>query len=325
MTDHKATVLVTGATGNTGSRVAARLAALGHTVKAATRHRAETATRHPATAQDDGLRDSAQDDGLRDSAQNAVRPVRFDWDDPATFDGALRGTDRIYLVPPIGATDPAAVMLPFLARARATGVRRVVLLSSSAIPAGGPAVGQVHEALAGMPGEWAVLRPSWFMQNFTGPRQHADTIRRDDVIMTATDEGRVGFIDADDIAAVAVHALTDETAPNTDLVITGPQALSYAEVAATVGHVTGRPVRHRPLTYEQMRDRLAVGIPAEFAALLAGLDRAIAEGAEDRVTPTVEEVTGRPPRSFADFAAAHAADWTPHPPSEAGGALGGAL
>lgn len=87
--------------------------------------------------------------------------------------------------------------------------------------------------------------------------------------------------------------------------LTGPQALSYDDIAATLTTVTGRPVHHRPLTYEQLRDRLAAGIPAEFAALLAGLDRAIADGAEDRVTDTVERLTGRPPRSFRDFAEGH--------------------
>jgi uncharacterized protein YbjT (DUF2867 family) len=123
--------------------------------------------------------------------------------------------------------------------------------------------------------------------------------------MTATGSGRVGFIDVDDIAAVAVHALTDAAVPGTDLVITGPEALSYDEIAATISQVTGRHVRHRPLTYEQMRDRLATGIPEEFAALLARLDRSIAEGAEDRTTDTVERVTGRAPRAFRDFAEAY--------------------
>ncbi|MFI0351922.1 NAD(P)H-binding protein [Actinomadura sp. 9N407] len=271
------TILVTGATGTTGSRIVPRLTALGHTVKAAAR---------------------------RPTAPAGARPVRFDWYDPATFDEALRGTDRIYLVPPIGSPDPAAVMLPFLERARAAGVRRAVLLSSSAIPAGGPAVGQVHAALADVIDEWAVLRPSWFMQNFTDQHLHADSIRKEGTIMTATGTGRVGFVDADDIAAVAVHALTDATAPGPDLVITGPQALSYDDIAATISQVMGRPVRHRVLTYEQMRDRLATEIPEEFAALLARLDRSIAEGAEDRVTRTVERVTGRPPRTFSDFARA---------------------
>lgn len=112
----------------------------------------------------------------------------------------------------------------------------------------------------------------------------------------------MGFVDAADIAAVAVRALTDDAAPNTDLVLTGPQRLSYDEAAAIIGEVTGRPVTHRHLTFEQLRDRWAAEIPAEFAALLAGLDRAIAGGAEDRTTDTVERLTGRPPGSFRAFA-----------------------
>ena len=209
--------------------------------------------------------------------------------------------DRLYLIPPLGSREPAAVMLPFLRRGRAAGVRRVVLLSASAIPSGGPAVGQVHQALPGLFDAWAVLRPSWFMQNFTGDHPHAQSIRKDGTLLTATGEGRVGFVDADDIAAVAVHALTTPQAPNTDLVITGPQTLSYGDIAAVLTEVTGRSVTHRQLTYEQMRDRLAAGMPAEFAELLAGMDLAIAEGAEDRTTDTVERLTGRPPRSFRAF------------------------
>ncbi|GEC07759.1 oxidoreductase [Streptomyces spinoverrucosus] len=224
--------------------------------------------------------------------------VRFDWYDPGTYDDALSGADRVYLVPPLATSTPADVMLPVLEKARAAGVRRAVLLGSSAIPAGGPAVGQVHQALPALFEEWAVLRPSWFMQNFTGDHQHARTIREEGVIMTATGEGRVAFVDADDIAAVATHALTDAQAPNTDLVITGPEALSHADVAAVLTEVTGRTVTHHPLTYEDLRDRLAAARPYEFATMLADLERAIAEGAEDRTTDTVLRLTGRPPRSF---------------------------
>ncbi|MEV7341304.1 NAD(P)H-binding protein [Streptomyces sp. NPDC093544] len=267
--------LVIGATGTTGSRVAARLAAEGRRVRAASR---------------------------RATPVDGASPVRFDWDDPTSYDGALEGVDRVYLIPPLGAPDPAAVMLPFLQQARAAGVRRAVLLSSSAIPAGGPAVGQVHRALPGLFAEWAVLRPSWFMQNFTGDHAHARTIRADGTIRTAAGEGRVGFVDADDIAAVAVHALTDAQAPNTDLIITGPTALSYSEIAAVLTEVTGRTVTHGRLTYEQMRDRLTADMPVEFAAMLAGMDQAIAEGAEDRTTDTVQRLTGRPPSSFRAFA-----------------------
>lgn len=176
-------------------RVKARLPVAGHRVKAASRR----ATPLPG-----------------------AEAVRFDWYDPTCFDDALAGTDRVYLVPPIGDRDPAAVMLPFLRRARAAGVARAVLLSSSAIAEGGPAVGAVHRALPGLFEQWAVLRPSWFMQNFTGTHAHADSIRDQGTIMTAAGTGRVGFVDADDIAAVAVQALTQDRAPTADPVLTGP-------------------------------------------------------------------------------------------------------
>ncbi|MET9411071.1 NAD(P)H-binding protein [Streptomyces sp. NPDC002935] len=266
--------LTIGATGTTGSRVAAGLIAEGHRVKAASR---------------------------RATPVEQAEAVRFDWNDPEKWGEALDGVDRVYLIPPIGSSDPATAMLPFLRRARDAGVHRAVLLSSSAIPAGGPAVGQVHQALPGLFQQWAVLRPSWFMQNFTGATPHARTIREDGAIWTAAGHGRVGFVDAADIAAVAVRALTDEQAPNTDLVLTGPQALSYHDVAAIITEAIGRPVVHRQLTFEQLRDRWAGEIPLEFATLLAGLDRAIADGAEDRTTDTVRRVTGRPPGTFRAF------------------------
>jgi uncharacterized protein YbjT (DUF2867 family) len=265
------TTLVIGATGTTGSRTTAQLMTAGHRVKAASRHAAPV---------------------------SGAEPVRFDWYDPATHGAALDGVDRVYLIPPLGESDPAAVMLPFLQRARTAGVHRAVLLSSSAIAEGGPAVGTVHRALPGLFEQWAVLRPSWFMQNFTGTHIHALSIREDGTIWTATGSGRVGFVDAEDIAAVAVHALTDEHAPNTDLVLTGPEALSYDDIATIITEVTGRPVVHRHLSYEQMRDRLTALMPLEFAAMLAGMDRAIAEGSEDRVTDTVQRLTGRPPHTF---------------------------
>ncbi|MFI9274034.1 SDR family oxidoreductase [Kitasatospora sp. NPDC052896] len=268
------TTLVIGATGTTGRRVTAGLIGKGHHAKAAGR----TAT--PVAG---------------------AQAVRFDWDEPETWDEALDGVDRAYLVPPIGSSDPATVMLPFLHRARAAGVHRAVLLSSSAIPAGGPAVGRVHEVLPSLFEEWAVLRSSWFMQNFTGTAPHARSIREDGAILTASGRGRVGFVDAEDIAAVAVHALTGDRAPNTDLILTGPQALSHDDVAAIITEVTGRPVTHRNLTLEQLRDRWAAEIPPEFATMLADMDRAIADGAEDRTSDTVERLTGRPPGTFRAF------------------------
>ncbi|WP_394937989.1 NmrA family NAD(P)-binding protein [Psychromicrobium sp. YIM B11713] len=263
--------LVVGATGNTGSRVTADLAALGLPVRAASR---------------------------KGTALAGTEAVQFDWYNTETHTAALKGVKRLYLVPPVGDNDPAAVMLPFLAQAQEAGVQRAVLLSASAVEPGGPAVGLVHQALPEIFEEWAVLRPSWFMQNFIEAHPHALSIREEGTIWSATDDGRVGFIDAADIAAVAVRALLDEPSLNTDLILTGPETLSYDDVASIVAAAIGHPVIHRRLSYQQMRDRIAASLPLEFASLLAGMDRSIAEGSEDRITDTVQRITGRAPRSL---------------------------
>jgi uncharacterized protein YbjT (DUF2867 family) len=267
-------VLVLGATGTTGSRVAAALRERGAA--------ARTATRRPRSASD----------------------VRFDWADRATHAPALRGVSALYLVAPVGDADPAATVEPFLHEAVGRGVRRVVALSSSAVPAGAPGLGAVHALVAATVPEWTVLRPSWFMQNFTGDHPVARGVRTGEIV-TATGDGRIAFVDADDIAAVAVHALTDTVAHDTDHVLTGHAALSYADAAATITRRTGRPVRHRSVPPDDLARRIgAHGVPAEFAVVLAALDDDIRGGAEDRTTDTVERVTGRPPRSFTDFVAA---------------------
>lgn len=262
-------ILVTGGTGTTGRLVARGLERRGHRVRTAARHGAD---------------------------------VRFDWYDPSTHPAASRGAQALYLIAPIGLLDPTPVVLPFLELARRTGVRRAVLLSSSAIPPGGHGAGLVQARLGEVFPEWAVLRPSWFMENFVGDHPHARSVRDRGEIVSATGTGRVGFVDPVDIAEVAVRALTDPVPHNTGHILTGPEALSFADVAATLGEATGRPVRHRPVDEGELAGLLrATGLPDDFARFLAGLDAAIARGAEDRTTSTVGDVTGRGPRTFRDF------------------------
>jgi ergot alkaloid biosynthesis protein len=267
-------VLVTGGTGKTGGRVARRLAEAGYPVRIGSR-----------------------------SAE-----VPFDWLDPTTHDGALAGVDRVYLVsPPVD--DPYPVMAAFVRRAMERGVRRFVLLSASSLPEGGPMMGAVHRFLRETAPEWAVLRPTWFMQNFSeGP--HAATIREEGRIYSATGEGRVPFVDAADIAEVAYRALTDERAHNTDHVITGSRALTYAEAADAIGEAVGRPVVHGNLSESELAEHwVRNGLPQEYAGILAAMDTAIAGGSENRVTDTVLRVTGRAPKDFTEFARESAGSW----------------
>jgi uncharacterized protein YbjT (DUF2867 family) len=264
-------VLVIGATGTTGSRVAAFLRERGMAVRPASR-RADLAGH-----------------------------VRFDWAERDTHTTALSGVRAVYLVPPIGVAEPVPLVEPFLREAARQGVQRVVLLGSSAVPESASGFGALYALVRTAVPEWAVLRPSWFMQNFTGRsralREH------DGEILSATGAGRVAFVDAADIAAVAGHALTDAAPHDTEHVLTGPGALSYDEVAAILTRHGGGPVRHRAVTEAELTRRFAGhGIPETFAAMLAALDTDIGAGAEDRVTRTVERVTGRPPRDFREFA-----------------------
>jgi uncharacterized protein YbjT (DUF2867 family) len=272
------TLLITGGTGTTGSRVAHRLFREGHDVRIATR------------------------------TPDRTGEVLFDWFKPDTHQPAMAGVDAIYLVAPTGALEVLDAMRAGLETALAAGIRRFVLLSASALPEDAPMMGQVHSFLRAQAPEWVVLRPSWFMQNFIG--QHGASIRTADAIYSATGEGRVPFIDADDIAAVAARALLDGQMPSGELVLTGPVALSYGDVASTFSAALGRPIVHHALGVEAMTARLVQGgLGSAYAQLLAGLDAAIAAGTEDRTTDTVAHIIGRPPTSLATFAEAARDHW----------------
>jgi len=272
MSADRARILVIGGTGNTGRRIAARLVGCGWAVRTASRGAGAPGTDH----------------------------VRFGWADVSSHAAALEGVTRVYLVAPGLTEDPEGVMVPFVSLALERGARRFVLLSSSALPEDSPGLGAVARFLRASAPEWTVLEPSWFMQNFFDPGNPlAASLLHDDVIATSTGQGRVPFVDVDDIAEVAVRALADATSHDTAHVITGPQAMSYDDVASVLARVTRRPIRHQHISDEEARLRLIrAGVPTGYAELLVGLDAGIRDGAEDRVTDTVRRVTGRPPRAF---------------------------
>jgi uncharacterized protein YbjT (DUF2867 family) len=124
---------------------------------------------------------------------------------------------------------------------------------------------------------------------------------------SATRDGRVPFIDVGDIADAAARALTDPTFTHGHApILTGPEALSYDEVAWAISNVAGRLIRHVNQTFAEMSDRYEkLGLPADYAAILAGLDDTIAQGAENRVTDEVELLSGHKPKNFATFLDEH--------------------
>lgn len=267
-------VLVTGGTGKTGSLVVKNLAARGVDVR--------IATRKVATPEQ----------------------VRFEWGDTASYRAALDGVDAIYLVAPTDRSDHLPVMRPLLEQAVEHGVAQLVLLSASSLPEGGPMMGEVHSWLRANAPRWVALRPSWFMQNFI--TQHLPSIVNEGCIYSATQDGRIPFIDAADIAAVAVEALIDPTFRSGERVMTGPEALSYDEVADRITAAAQRSVRHCRLSVDELASRYTgLGMAEQYAYALARMDDAISHGSEDRTTMEVERITGRKPTRIIEFLAAH--------------------
>ena len=267
-------VLVTGGTGKTGSAVARLLA--------------ERGDAEPVIASRSGGR-----------AGGAPSGVRFDWNDEASTIQALEATrpDALYLIAPPRDPDPLSAMGPFIAAARERGVRRAVLLGAKPVASGDAGLGEVYPAVADAFEEWAVLRPSWFMQDFVTDHHLAAMVRAG-VLQTASTDGRVAYIDAEDIAAVAAVALTSSTLDNGELVLTGPEALTPEAVATTIGGVLGRTIRVDHVAESALAEELAERMPAGLATALAHAD---ATSPGDRTTDTVERVTGRPPRTLARF------------------------
>jgi uncharacterized protein YbjT (DUF2867 family) len=138
----------------------------------------------------------------------------------------------------------------------------------------------------------AVLRPSWFMQNFS-EGHHLASIRDNGAIYSAAADGRIDFIDIDDIADCAVAALLAPEVTDRDHVLTGPQALSYDEAADVLTKTIGRPVRHVRLASADLARHFARGLPQTYAKALAAMDIDLAAGIEDWTIDTVRDLTGK--------------------------------
>lgn len=274
------TYLVLGGTGKTGRRVTDGLVAGGATVRAAAR------TPGPA--------------------RPGVEPVRFDWDDPSTYDPALAGVDGVYVVPPALRSDHPPLVADLSNRAAGAGAQRLVVLSARGVDQGPDnPLRQMEQAApsSGLP--TAVVRPSWFAQNFT-ESFFAPTIRQEGVVVAPTGDGAQAFIDVQDIAAVAVAALTGAAEPRA-YDVSGPRALTFGEAAEVLSPHAGRPVRHVDLPVEEwMAQAESNGLPPEYAGMLGFLFGLIRDGHDAAVSDGVQAALGRPATSFEDWAAREA-------------------
>jgi len=230
-----------------------------------------------------------------------------DLDEPGSIASALQGVSRVFLNSSAGAAllrQQCAV----IDAAKAAGVRQIVKLStrgaeetSAVVAARAHAQVEAHLKSSGL--DWTILRPGFFMQNFL---RHADSIRGEGRFYGAFRDGKVAFLDVEDIAATAAVTLLREDYLGATLVLTGPDALTHAEAAATIGRLIGRQVAYVDLPVERMvGSMIERGMPAESARGLGLMMSAMAEGQAAYTTTTVREVTGVPARSFEQFVQSH--------------------
>jgi uncharacterized protein YbjT (DUF2867 family) len=221
-------------------------------------------------------------------------------DQPETIEAALTGIDRVFLLTRQTSRQPDQERAVIRAAAQAQ-VGQVVKLSVFRADEHSPLqVARQHRqserALEQSGLAYTILRPVFFMQNLFGMLRHG-------AIRTATGHGRVAMIDARDIARAAVTALTSDAHDGKAYTLTGPEALSFDEVASILAAQTGTQVRHIVVSPIEVRQAVQrSGAETWFADDMANLHGLLASGYEDIVTDDVHTVTGQPPRPLAQFA-----------------------
>ncbi len=258
-------VLVLGGTGKTGRRIVQRLKAKGVDTRIGSR---------------------------------AASPA-FDWDDMSTWDAALEGVKAVYIsyTPDLAVPGAKEVVWSFTEAAKRHGVTRLVLLSGR-----GEEEAEASERIVQESGlDWTIVRASWFNQNFS-EGEFINMVLSGEITLPA---GSVPepFVDADDIADVAVAALTEPGHSGELYEVTGPRLLTFNEVALELSYATGRQITYVPIPHDAFVDGLRQsGAPDGMVWLLDYLFSTVLDGRNASLHDGVERALGRPPKDFSEFA-----------------------
>ena len=225
--DRKKSVLIIGGTGKTGRRLFDRLTALGHNIRVASRSAAQT----------------------------------FLWEDQTTWESALDGIDAVYVAHhDITDSDAGEQISRFSQLALSRGVRRQIYLSGRA--ADGFLTG-VEDCMKASDADWTILRPAWFMQNFS-EMFFFDAVLKGEIALPVGNATEP-FIDVEDIAAVAAEVLFDDRHIGYTYELTGPRLLGFADASEELTRVIGRKINFKPITQDQFQHLLrTMGLPAEY-------------------------------------------------------------
>jgi uncharacterized protein YbjT (DUF2867 family) len=284
-------IVVTGATGQAGSEVVRALAARGDRVRAF--------VRDPGPA--------------RRKLGEGVELAVGDLADPRSVRAALDGAEALFLS---CADDPRRVGWETSAidAAVAAGVRRIVKLSAVGAEPGSPVTfwdwhGQVERHLRASGTGWVILRSSWYMSNLLAA---AAQVAAESRLYAPAGQARVAMIDPRDVGAAAAALLSSPGHEGRTYLVTGPEAITFTEAAAGLSAATGRGIEFTDIPGEAAEQAMiAGGVPAFAAGQIIRIFAQLRQGADRRVTATVQALTGSAPRDFAAFARDHARLFAP--------------
>lgn len=257
-------ILIIGKNGKTGSRVNQRLQALGYKTRALSR---------------------------------STTPA-FDWENPETWQSAIEGTRSAYVTyqPDLAVPNAEPAIREFVRFAADAGLEHIVLLSGR----GEEGAQRAEEILKASGLLWNVVRASWFAQNFSESFM-LEGILAGELVLPAGDIVEP-FIDADDIADVAVAALINPAHRNKLFEVTGPRALTFAQCVEEISEAIGRPVKYTSIPVNAYIDALnEQGIPEELQWLLRELFTVVFDGRNSKVMSGVDEALGRPATDFQTY------------------------
>lgn len=282
------TILITGATGTVGREVVKELSVLGEDV----RIRA-------------GVHSVVKGENLK--RLPGVELVEVEFDEPESLEAAFTHIDKLFLITPF-TENQVAWCKTLVDKAKSSGVKHIVKLS--ALGAGsepGITLGNWHREMeeyieeSGIP--YTFLRPASFMQNFSN--YSGESIKQQGKFYQPTGEGKAGYVDVNDIAKVAVQVLLTEGHENKIYTLTGPEALSNAEIAQILSEVTNNEVSFVDVPEDAARQVMVEQMPGWMADAMLELYALQRAGQASTVDDTIEIVTGDKPNTFRDFALTH--------------------
>lgn len=280
-------ILVTGITGNVGSLVGKHLKEAGAEFKAGVRNV-----------------EKAKKKGLED-----IEYVTFDFEDEKTFDKALEGVDKIFLMRPPAVSDAKKYVKPFIDKAKGKEIEHIVFLSLMGIEHNPiPPHYKIEKFILKSNIPYTFLRPSFFMQNLD--TTHREDIKERDDIFIPAGKSKSSFIDTRDIGEAAAKVLMESGHENKAYTLTGGEALNYYEVAEVFSKVLKRKITYsNPSVFKFRKVMIDRGVKKDFANVMVGLYMSTRMGMAKNVTKDLEKLLGRKPGTMEEYIEDYAHCW----------------